>query len=125
MILFRKGDLVPRRFSGLVHPNLPTQDLPEVSTEFSVPRSLGPFATPERKRTISPDDLELFRLLCGLSGLTPGKMFRRMVRDEARRQIGTVAKNRASQNTAQAEAERLFAKTGQRTPVYAAPKGQS
>lgn len=83
-----------------------------------VPRTLGPFLTPERKRTFSPDDVALFRLLCGLRGLTPGKMFARLVKEEARRILRSGA-DASDISAARQKAEVLFAKTGRRTPVYA------
>lgn len=94
--------------------------LPGTSIVRDVPRSLGPFLTPERKRTFSPDDVALFRLLCGLKGLTPGKMFARLVKDEARRILGAGAAA-PDLSAARQKAETLFAKTGRRTPVYSKP----
>lgn len=94
---------------------------------FDVPRTtgpFGPFARPEQRRTLSPDDVELFRLLCGFANMTPGQMFRRLVRDEARRRLGTAKADKSAKTSAIAEAQKVFAATGRRTPVYEAPGRQ-
>lgn len=91
---------------------------------FDVPRaagSFGPFAAPAAKRTISPDDLQLFRLLCGFAGVTPGRMFRKLVREEARRQIGVGRVSASAKADAVAEANRAFAAA---TPRFVRPAPQ-
>ena len=92
---------------------------------FDVPRQtgpFGPFAKPEQRRTLSPDDVELFRLLCGFANMTPGRMFRKLVRDEARRRLGAAKEDRAAKAAAIAEARKVFATTGKLTVVRDLPR---
>ena len=76
---------------------------PQAQT-YDVPRTFGPFPIPERKRTFSPDDAKLFRLLCGLTGETPARQFRKLVRAALQAELGNHVKN----PKAKAAAEALF-----------------